>query len=142
MNYKTCVFTCGGCDCRNGTFITSEELDQTWVDKLRNSRYGLSSENREWLRTNPDQVIELAMKFPPMCLVEAVPPYRCPRPGTLGVVMGYHFNTKTEIVSLFILQHPSLSKVRLCCREKVVRLVDYGRGITPEYLKEVLEGNM
>ena len=140
MLYRECIYTCAGCPCRNGHFTSEEELDQSWIETEQSRRPNMAR-IKDWLLAYPDDLLKFAERFPPGCLVESVPPFRCPRPGTLGIVAGYQYCTDSNRIGLMILQHPFKSRARIKCTSRIVRPKGYCWGITPEVVRNIRKGN-
>lgn len=118
-------------------------IDQTWVKTwgqkvTREDRVQMAM----WVATRSSQVQELALLFPPHCLVrQKAEDLRnanwdaTPTPTTLGVLLAYH----QQDPMVRVRQHPTKGDPVWVHIEQLSLALPWG-GLTPEYLRGYLEG--
>lgn len=96
------------------------------------------AEAARWLRGRSETVKELALRFPPSCIVRGLIPLRCPSPGNVGIVSTYLERSDLyPLGRLGVLAHPEGRVVHGCCPEEL-EVVGYFKGLTPKLLAELL----
>lgn len=101
-----------------------------WIEEWQ-SDTELHPDMVDWMKTRPDCIKEVMVRFPPGCLVMANRPLLCPIPGSIGVVFSYF-----EDGGLTILQHPE-SDLRAQCQPDWLEVVGYRGDLTPEKVKAI-----
>lgn len=108
------------------------DFDQSWVESWQAGVPPTDSDALVWIRSRPAVIKELMLRFPPSCLVKATRPLACPHPGTLGIV-----TSLLEDGNVSVRQEPH-GTVRAECEPEWLEVVGYHRGMTPQWVSEVL----
>ena len=92
-----------------------------------------------WVRSRPDNIKALMLRFPPKCLVSTKTGVKLmvPAPGTFGIVMGY-YESKNGLL-LGVVQSPT-AEVICQCKEEDMVLMACHEGGTPEDIQKVIDG--
>lgn len=110
-------------------------MTQEWVKDWQAEEVDITPKLIGWMRSRPDSIKELMLKFPPQCLVRATRELRCPAPDTVGIVFSY-----LENGSVTVIQHPQ-GDTRAQCQAGWLEVVGYRKGLTPNDMRSILEGD-
>lgn len=114
-------------------------VDESWVPEWKAGEWEPDAESLAWLRSRPESVKKLMMRFPPSCLVQANRGLGCPAPATTGIVSSYiEPDDEHPDGMLSVRQNPDHDH-RAECRPEWLTVVGYWRGLTPKRLKEHLD---
>jgi hypothetical protein len=118
------------------------ELHQSWIEAwTRPMDWTLDGASTlgPWLRSRPESIRPLLLRFPPSCIVAPLRSLLCPAPGTCGIVAGYLI-PRDDLPSgaLAVRQSPH-SEQRVICEPTWLVPIDYWRGLTPEVVASLLE---
>lgn len=85
-----------------------------------------------WLKTRPEFIRVLMLRFPPSCVVRATKALHIPAPGTCGIITSWLENGQVSVR-----QHPD-GDVRAVCDADSLEVVGYWRGLTPAVVASLL----
>jgi len=113
---------------------------EAWAKEWQEGEPDLDEEAIEWLRAAPDSIKKLMLKFPPSCLVKGTRSLMHPAPGETCIVTSY-FEPDADHPegSVTVRNHPTESTVKAQCVLSWLEVVGYYKGITPEFIKKLLE---
>jgi len=89
-------------------------------------------ETIKWLKSRPQVILDLMMKFPPDCKVKGTRSLDVPRPNEVGIVSSWFENGLISVVV------PGRN-VKAQCQVGWLEVVEYRQGFSPEDLKEKLK---
>lgn len=89
----------------------------------------------DFLRRMPPELRQVALKFPPLCLVKANRPLHCPAPGTVAFVASYNECSESPVSTV---QHPG-SHLIVQCSTDWLEVVGYRPGLRPEDVRAMIE---
>jgi hypothetical protein len=112
------------------------DFDQGWTVEWQQGVFDRNADAVAWMRSRPDSIKALMIRFPPSCLVRATRPLGCPHPGTAGIVVSY-----IEDGAVTVIQQPGAS-MRAECDAGWLEVVGYWRGLTPAVVREILQGTV
>jgi hypothetical protein len=93
-----------------------------------------------WLRSRPECVKKLILRFPPSCVVKGTIPMHCPAPGGHGIICSYFEPSATcKDGSVTVRPGPD-AEMRYECRPENLVVVGYWRGLTPEVVAVLMGG--
>lgn len=109
-----------------------------WLESWSQGAIERPAEAARWLRSRPDVVKQLALRFPPSCIVRGTVPMRCPSPGNVGIVSSY-VEPKEGLPdgALGVLAHPN-GRILYHCAPGSLAVVGYFKGLTPEVLSHFM----
>lgn len=118
--------------------LTEHDLDrEPWLrEYIEADKTQPDAEAREWLRTRPERIRRLMVRFPLACLVRAKRPLLCPRPGTTGMVASY---TEGSFDALGVTVVQEGNNCRAGCEPDWLEVVGYTGGVTPEHVELLLQ---
>lgn len=95
-----------------------------------------------WMRSRPQVIKDLMLKFPPVCTVKANRPLDCPQQGKTGEVISYHDDGTVSVGGVsFIFDTP----IKANCKTEWLEVVGYytntisGDVQDEAWVREVLE---
>ncbi len=92
----------------------------------------MPDEGVAWIRSRPPSIQAIMRIFPPLCLVRATRPLRCPAPGTVGYVYSY-----LEDGALYVVQSPE-SAIKAQCEQDWLSVVGYHHGMDRAWVAAIL----
>lgn len=90
-----------------------------------------NAETIQWLKSRPQVIKDLIVKFPPDCLVKATLSLRTPALGETGMVASYF---ESGLVSVVVFGKP----IKALCQVDWLEVVEHRQGSTPEDVKKYL----
>lgn len=97
-------------------------------------------ESLEWIRSRPECIRQLMIDFPPSCLVMATRPLHIPAKGTAGVIVSYLEPDDQHSDGMLIVRQFPDGDTGANCRPEWLKAAGYYSGVTPEFIKSVLNG--
>ena len=110
-------------------------MTQEWVKDWQVEDANITPVMIRWMRSRPYNIKEVMLKFPVECLVRATRDLVCPAPGTVGFLAGYNENG-----TMIIVQHPD-QDLSARCDPDWLEVVGYRKGLTPNDVRSILEGD-
>jgi len=115
-------------------YFEARMLDQPWVKEWLEEPLEPDQESIEWMRSRPDSIKALMVRFPPSCLVRANRPLHIPAPDSVGIVQSYYENGE-----LGVIQGPDvLVPIRAQCKAEWLELVACRPPVDREWVNEIL----
>jgi len=117
-------------------------LDQSWAQDWGTGDWRQkpnAAAMLKWLRESPKEARDIILRFPPECIVRALPGerLRVPHGGTVGVVSGYTLDPRTRRMMLAVKQSPTSGAAAEVPMDKV-EVVGYHAGFTAEEVQRIL----
>lgn len=91
-----------------------------------------SPEVAEWIRSRPQAVRDLMVRFPPFCRVRGLRPLLAPAPGTVGEVCSWFEDGNVRVAC-------EETQIAGECDPSWIEVVDYAPGFSPEDVRAVIE---
>ncbi len=108
----------------------------------------MTDDGYSWIRTKPKKVQQLIARFPPSCVVRAVPGriLQIPAPGKKAVVASYTENSSDGTVDLTVWDYDVWAgfaeepDFRATCDPDWLVVESYLGNMTPEWVRRIIEG--
>lgn len=110
------------------------------LEELAAAPYEAGADTEEWMRSRPNTIKRLLVKFPPGCILRAKDEWdlHCPAKGELALILSWTEPTPDcPEGTISCAKYPD-GKVRAWCKPEWLEVVHYTCGMTPEKVKEIL----
>ena len=111
--------------------MTKKTEAPIWVSDWLNETGELDSSGIDWMRSRPESIKELMLRFPPSCVV-------CHARGLLTADEGYAIITSYSEDGLVSVRPSPDASVRGQVDPEELEVVGYWHGLTPERVAEIL----
>ena len=108
-------------------------IQPKWVSEWigPDQKFEHDEETIEWIKSRPDSIKELMLKFPPSCVVKSDIPLHT-ADNRYGIITSY-----SEDGDVSIRSHPD-ANIRGWVKIEHLTVVDYWGGITPEVIRNII----
>ena len=118
--------------------LSKFDIHQSWQTAWQEGNLELDAESIEWIRSRPDCIKKVMLKFPPSCIVRSDLDLLCPALGCDGIVSSYFEPDSEHPDGMLSVRSFPDAEFKAQCRPEWLKVVGYYKGLTPERIKEVL----
>jgi len=115
-------------------------LTNDWLkDWIANIPWERDEEAVLWLKSRPESIKRLLLRFPPSCVVSANRNLKCPAPGGFGIVTSLLEPDETHSEGMLTVRDGPDGNIRHQCKPEWLIVIGYWHGLTPEVVSYLLE---
>lgn len=114
--------------------------NESWVAEWQSGTIDFDKDTIAWIRSRPDSIRSLMLKFPPSCLVRGKISLMCPAVGSLAIVTSYIEPDEENKEGLLTVRDSPKGDIKYHCKPEWLEVVGYYKGLDFYKIKDVLEG--
>lgn len=114
--------------------------NESWMAEWQSGEVEFDKEAKAWMRSRPEEIRGLMLRFPPSCLVRGKRSLVCPAVGKLAIVTSYFEPDAENPEGLIGVRESPEGDVTCQCRPEWLEVTGYYKGMDFYKVKAILEG--
>jgi len=110
-----------------------------WANAWQEGTMEFDKDSIDWIKSRPENIRDLLIRFPPSCIVRATRSLVCPAPGDVGIITSYSEPDEKYPNGTVSVRASPYACTRAQCDPEWLTVVGYYQGITPEVIKMIFD---